>query len=62
MIEGVLSVGIFGGMNGLQAQKKGMRRGGEKPVAAYFGMEDGSVVVRKSEEIEALAGKENSTA
>jgi ribose 5-phosphate isomerase A len=45
-IEGVLSVGLFSGENGVQALGRGMRRGGQKPVAAYFGMEDGSVVVR----------------
>lgn len=51
MIEGVLSVGLFVGMNGLKAERMGMRAGGQKPVAAYFGMEDGSVVVRNSDEI-----------
>ena len=45
-LEGVLSVGIFGGLNGEQAAGFGDGTGGEKPVAAYFGMEDGSVVVR----------------
>ena len=52
MMEGVLSVGLFIGMNGLQAVKGGLRKGGQKPVAAYFGREDGSVVVRKSDELE----------
>ena len=51
MIEGVLSVGLFAGMNGLRADKIGLRKGGQKPVAAYFGMEDGSVVIRKSDEL-----------
>ncbi len=49
-IEGVLSVGLFVGENGAQAAKRGARRGGQKPVAAYFGMEDGSVVVREANE------------
>lgn len=49
-IEGVLSVGLFSGENGVQALKRGMKRGGQKPVAAYFGMEDGSVVVRYANE------------
>lgn len=47
-IEGVLSVGLFWGMNGEEMQKTGMNKGGQKPVAAYFGMEDGSVVIRRT--------------
>lgn len=50
LIEGVLSVGLFVGQNGLQAQKAGQNKGGQKPVAAYFGMEDGSVEVRNAED------------
>jgi len=46
-ITGVLEVGLFCGMDGVQAQAAGHRRGGQKPVAVYFGMEDGSVEVRK---------------
>lgn len=46
-MEGVLSVGLFVGENGAQAAKTG--KGGQKPVAAYFGMEDGSVAVRNAE-------------
>ena len=49
-IEGVLSVGLFVGENGEQAVKRGAGRGGQKPVAAYFGMEDGSVTVRVANE------------
>ena len=49
-IEGVLSVGLFVGENGLQAQNAGKRRGGQKPVAAYFGYENGRVQVRNSKE------------
>lgn len=49
-IEGVLSVGLFSGENGVQALGRGVKRGGQKPVAAYFGMEDGSVVVRYANE------------
>ena len=45
-LEGVLSVGIFTGLNGLQVAGVGDGTGGQKPVAAYFGMGDGSVVVR----------------
>ncbi|KAL9000122.1 MAG: hypothetical protein Q9169_001197 [Polycauliona sp. 2 TL-2023] len=49
-IEGVLSVGLFCGMNGFEAEAAGKRAGGQKPVAAYFGMEDGSVVIRRAGE------------
>lgn len=49
-IEGVLSVGLFVGENGLQARAKGKIAGGQKPVAAYFGMEDGSVAVRVAQD------------
>ncbi|KAI4165563.1 MAG: hypothetical protein LQ342_000976 [Letrouitia transgressa] len=51
-IEGVLSVGLFFGMNGEEIEKAGKKVGGQKPVAAYFGMEDGSVVVRRADETE----------
>ena len=50
LIEGVLSVGLFVGENGVQAQQRGAKQGGQKPVAAYFGMADGSVVVREANE------------
>ncbi|KAI7977103.1 hypothetical protein EIK77_005308 [Talaromyces pinophilus] len=46
-IPGVLEVGIFCGVTGPQAQALGSI-GGQKPVAAYFGMPDGSVTVRKA--------------
>jgi len=45
-IEGVLSVGIFAGENGTEALARGSKVGGQKPVAAYFGMGDGSVTMR----------------
>ncbi|MCJ1436492.1 ribose-5-phosphate isomerase rki1 [Xylographa pallens] len=48
LIEGVLSVGIFCGENGHEAAKAGRKMGGQKPIAAYFGMEDGGVVVRSA--------------
>ncbi|KAK8212079.1 ribose 5-phosphate isomerase [Phyllosticta capitalensis] len=44
-ITGVLEVGIFSGENGVQAQARGAA-GGQKPVACYFGMKDGSVSVQ----------------
>ncbi|KAI4281294.1 MAG: hypothetical protein L6R35_005683 [Caloplaca aegaea] len=47
-IEGVLSVGLFWGMNGEEVAQAGGKTGGQKPVAAYFGMDDGSVVVRRA--------------
>lgn len=46
-IAGVLEVGIFSGLTGPQATAAG-GVGGQKPVAAYFGMPDGSVSVRKA--------------
>lgn len=46
LIEGVLSVGLFVGENGDEAAAAGRKSGGQKPVAAYFGMADGGVVVR----------------
>ena len=46
-IQGVLEVGLFCGPTGPQAQAAGIT-GGQKPVAAYFGMPDGSVSVRKA--------------
>jgi ribose 5-phosphate isomerase A len=56
-LTGVLEVGIFSGLNGIDAE--GLREkaagksvpvitGGQKPVAVYFGMQDGSVEVRKA--------------
>ncbi|KAJ5102286.1 Ribose 5-phosphate isomerase type A [Penicillium alfredii] len=46
-IAGVLEVGLFSGMTGPQARSAG-GVGGQRPVAAYFGMPDGSVSVRKA--------------
>ncbi|KAI4229534.1 MAG: hypothetical protein L6R36_000798 [Xanthoria steineri] len=57
-IEGVLSVGLFCGENGLEAEKAGKSAGGQKPVAAYFGMEDGSVVIRKAGETDVVVNKQ----
>ena len=47
-IVGVLEVGIFSGLTGPQATAAG-GVGGQRPVAAYFGMPDGSVSVRKAD-------------
>ncbi|KAK3990846.1 ribose 5-phosphate isomerase A-domain-containing protein [Cladorrhinum sp. PSN332] len=43
-IPGVAEIGLFYGRNGLQVQGGGA----QKPVAAYFGMADGSVEVKKA--------------
>ena len=47
-ITGVLDVGLFCGRDGIEASEKGGGTvyGGQKPVAVYFGMQDGSVEVR----------------
>jgi ribose 5-phosphate isomerase A len=50
-IIGILEVGIFHGLNGIQIAKAGQEGGGQKPVAAYFGMEDGNVEVRTAKEL-----------
>ncbi|KAF2658732.1 ribose 5-phosphate isomerase [Lophiostoma macrostomum CBS 122681] len=58
-LTGVLEVGIFSGLNGIDAE--GLREkaagksvpvitGGQKPVAVYFGMQDGSVQQRQAGE------------
>jgi ribose 5-phosphate isomerase A len=55
-LTGVLEVGIFSGLNGLDAQElraksgeKSAVSGGQVPVAVYFGMQDGSVIVRTAD-------------
>jgi ribose 5-phosphate isomerase A len=49
-ITGVLEVGLFCGIDGVTAFTEGKvggtAHGGQKPVAVYFGMQDGSVEVR----------------
>ncbi|KAF2750161.1 ribose 5-phosphate isomerase [Sporormia fimetaria CBS 119925] len=56
-LTGVLEVGIFSGLDGVEAEK--LREsdagktlpvitGGQKPIAVYFGMQDGSVQVRRA--------------
>lgn len=47
-ITGVLEVGLFCGWDGIQAAEMGLSAGGQKPVAVYFGMKDGSVTSRKA--------------
>lgn len=48
---GVLEVGLFHGRNGLQVASAGEEGGGQKPVAAYFGMQNGEVEIRRANEI-----------
>jgi ribose 5-phosphate isomerase A len=56
-IVGVLEVGLFHGRNGIQAANSGEEGGGQKPVAAYFGMENGEVEVRLAKEIEGVKSR-----
>lgn len=48
-ISGVLEVGLFFGSDGDEEQAKG-GQGGQKPVAVYFGLEDGEVAVRTNKD------------
>jgi ribose 5-phosphate isomerase A len=50
-IVGVLETGIFHGRNGVEVSNAGEEGGGQKPVAAYFGMENGEVLVRLAKEV-----------
>lgn len=43
---GVVEIGLFYGYNGPQALTASLDRAGQKPVAAYFGMENGEVMVQ----------------
>ncbi|TVY68782.1 Ribose-5-phosphate isomerase [Lachnellula suecica] len=56
-IVGVLEVGLFHGRNGIQVANSGEEGGGQRPVAAYFGMENGEVQVRVSKEIEGVKSR-----
>jgi len=56
-IVGVLEVGLFHGRNGIQVANSGEEGGGQKPVAAYFGMEDGEVEVRRAKEIHGVKSR-----
>ncbi|OHF02225.1 ribose 5-phosphate isomerase A [Colletotrichum orchidophilum] len=48
LIPGIVEIGIFHGLNGVEAAAAGKVGLAQKPVAAYFGMEDGSVKVTGS--------------
>ncbi|KAK4544916.1 hypothetical protein LTR36_003821 [Oleoguttula mirabilis] len=50
-INGVLEVGLFYGLNGKEAQAVGLQ-GGQKPVAVYFGLENGEISVKRYEDVE----------
>lgn len=54
---GVLEVGLFYGRNGIQVANSGEEGGGQKPVAAYFGMENGEVEVRMAKEIHGIKSR-----
>ena len=47
-INGVLAVGLFCGPTGPEADSAGVI-GGQRPVACYFGMLDGSVSVKRAQ-------------
>lgn len=49
-ILGVVEIGLFYGMNGPQASDARVDRGGQKPVKAYFGMDDGTAQCWKWDE------------
>lgn len=48
-INGVLAVGIFCGPTGPEAKGAGVI-GGQRPIACYFGMEDGTVTLRRAKD------------
>jgi ribose 5-phosphate isomerase A len=50
-IVGVLEVGLFHGRNGAQVAASIEEGGGQKPVAAYFGLENGEVEIKEAREI-----------
>jgi ribose 5-phosphate isomerase A len=54
---GILEVGLFHGRNGIQVANSGEEGGGQKPVAAYFGMENGEVEIRIAKEIEGVKSR-----
>jgi ribose 5-phosphate isomerase A len=56
-IIGVLEVGLFHDGNGTQVANAGEEGGGEKPVAAYFGMENGEVEIRVAEGIASVKSR-----
>lgn len=55
LVVGIVEVGLFHGINGFQVTNSSEQ--GQKPVAAYFGMEDGEVEVRVSKELEGVKSR-----
>lgn len=49
-VVGVLESGLFHGRNGAEVTSAGEEGGGQKPIAAYFGMENGEVEIRNAKE------------
>jgi ribose 5-phosphate isomerase A len=47
-VPGIVEIGLFYGLDGSEAASLGKVSQAQKPVAAYFGMADGSVAVQKS--------------
>lgn len=47
-LPGVVEIGLFHGFNGDQAATLGKHMQAQKPVAAYFGMQDGTVQVKSA--------------
>jgi ribose 5-phosphate isomerase A len=56
-IVGVLEVGLFHGRNGFQVAAAGEEGGGQKPIAAYFGMENGEVEIRLAKEVHGVKSR-----
>jgi ribose 5-phosphate isomerase A len=54
---GILECGLFFGRNGMQVEDAGEEGGGQKPIAAYFGMENGEVEVRTATETTGIKSK-----
>lgn len=54
---GILEVGLFHGRNGIQVEAAGEEGGGQKPIAAYFGMENGEVEIRMSKDTEGIKSR-----
>jgi ribose 5-phosphate isomerase A len=47
-LPGVAEIGLFTGFNGDQARGLGKEMQAQKPIAAFFGMQDGTVQVRRA--------------
>jgi ribose 5-phosphate isomerase A len=54
-VVGIVEVGLFHGINGFQVASSGEQ--GQKPVAAYFGMENGEVEIRVAKELEGVKSR-----